>query len=95
MKGRSKTAPLQTELRNVRIIPNGKRICQPPPIPHKKKERRSKTEGNRAAPQTPKSVPVLYHNGNRFVNPPYPSVPARFSEGTKRTPWRCGMSPPR
>ena len=35
-KGRSKTAPLHTELRNARIIPNKKHFCQPP-IPHKKR----------------------------------------------------------
>ena len=56
---KAKTAPLHTELRNARIIPNGKHICQPTP-PHKKKERRCETEGSRVAPQTTKSVPVYY-----------------------------------
>ena len=86
VKGRSKTAPLHTELRNVRIIPNGKRICQHPFHPPQKKERRGETEATRVAPRTAQSAPVLYHNENIFVNPHPPSVPARFAEDTKRTP---------
>jgi len=56
VKGRSKTAPLHTELRNARIIPNKKHFCQPP-IPHKKRSGAVKRRETAPLRRLPRACP--------------------------------------
>jgi len=69
MKGRSKTAPLQTELRNVRIIPNGKRICQPPPHPPQKRSGAVKRRETAPLRRLPRACPYYTTTGTDLSTP--------------------------